>query len=267
MGENGEFDLCDKRAEDDAFARTLTEEQLKLIFKEHKLWLSGQGGSRACLDGTILHKADLSRVDLRGASLQHADLSGADLTGANLGGADLRWTNLSSAILYHTDLSLADLRWANLNFAYLHGTDFYDADLREASLSRTSYLYAAKNAGIVFSLGNILPDGELIGWKKCRENRIVKLRIPADSKRLNAPYCRKCRAEKAEVLAIYNFDGTMSEDGFARSLIDESFVYRVGEMVEPTKPFDIYQDSFSECGIGIHFFITRKEAEDFHGWA
>ena len=48
--------------------------ELKEILGQHKMWMQGDGGSRA-----NLRWADLSWADLRGA-----DLSGADLSGANL---------------------------------------------------------------------------------------------------------------------------------------------------------------------------------------
>ena len=47
----------------------------------------------------------------------------------------------------------------------------------------------------------------------------------------------------------------------ARSLHDPSFIYRVGETVKP----DRYDDDVRvECTSGIHFFITKPEAESFN---
>ena len=48
-----------------------------------------------------------------------------------------------------------------------------------------------------------------------------------------------------------------AEEG--RSKHDYTFVYRVGETVEPREPFD--PNRWNECASGIHFFITREEAE------
>jgi len=39
---------------------------------------------------------------------------------------------------------------------------------------------------------------------------------------------------------------------------DSKFVYEVGKTVEVTN-FD--EDRWNECSTGIHFFITRREAE------
>ena len=49
------------------------------VIEAHRLWMAGEGGSRADLSG-----ADLSGADLRYANLRYADLSGANLRGAFL---------------------------------------------------------------------------------------------------------------------------------------------------------------------------------------
>jgi uncharacterized protein YjbI with pentapeptide repeats len=70
----------------------------------------------ANLEGAVLVKrqmmrVDLSKANLRGADLRQADLTRANLRGADLSGADLRWVNLTSA----------NLREANLEGAIFFG--------------------------------------------------------------------------------------------------------------------------------------------------
>jgi hypothetical protein len=96
-------------------------------------------------------------------------------------------------------------------------------------------------------------EGSFIGWKKCRNNVIVKLLIPEDAKRSSAT-SRKCRASKVEVLEVYGAD-------FGVSLSDEDVKYMKGETVYPDS-FD--DDRWNECSNGIHFFITRQEAENWN---
>jgi hypothetical protein len=48
--------------------------------------------------------------------------------------------------------------------------------------------------------------------------------------------------------------------GTAASEHDSNFMYVTGQTVRPTKPFD--EDWVSECASGIHFYITRLEAEN-----
>jgi hypothetical protein len=80
----------------------------------------------------------------------------------------------------------------------------------------------------------------------------VKLLIPADAKRSHA-FGRKCRAEFAKVLEI-------SEGKTAVSVHDAGFTYEVGKTVKPKAKFsDNWQE---ECESGIHFYITKIEAEN-----
>jgi hypothetical protein len=170
----------------------------------------------------IAPTADLSRADLSGADLSRANLREANLSGANLSWADLRDANLSEA----------NLRDANLSEANLRGAD----------------LCWAKNIPPLFQAMSIIAgEGDIIGYKKLSDGTICKLKIPADAKRSNATG-RKCRAEYAIVL-----------EGKGVSQRDWTFTYKVGETVRPTEPF--CDDRWEECAPGIHFFLTRAEAE------
>ena len=170
-----------------------------------------------------------SGADLRGANLRDADLLDAYLRGANLCGADLRGANLYGA----------DLRGANLYGADLYGANLSDANLRDA-----------ENSEVAQAQTTILPQGILVGWKKCKNGVIVKLEIPQKAKRSNATG-RKCRAEYAKVLRVFG-----AEEGVSSR--DRKTIYRKGETVtcDSWTP-----DRFVECGGGIHFYITREEAE------
>ena len=67
---------------------------LKIILEQHGLWLSGNDGQRAYLQGAYLRGAYLQGAYLQGADLRGAYLRGADLRGADLRGADLRGADL-----------------------------------------------------------------------------------------------------------------------------------------------------------------------------
>jgi len=171
------------------------------------------------------------------ANLSRANLSRADLSSANLSGADLYRADLSRADLYGADLSSANLSGANLSRANLSGANLSSAKSADHALAQTS----------------ILPDcGDVIGWKKCVSGVIVKLLIPEAAKRSNASG-RKCRAEYADVIEVIGADkGISKHDGMTE--------YRMGERVTADK-WD--SDRFNECSGGIHFFITRIEAENY----
>ncbi len=201
----------------------MNKEQIALVLERHKQWLDGiSTGCRADLSG-----ANLSRANLSGSNLSRADLSGADLIGANLFEANLFEANLSGA-----NLSGADLSWANLSWANLSG-----AKLDEISSARLS----------------ICPqEGPFVAYKKVREG-IVKLHIPETAKRSNATG-RKCRASEAIVLEL----PPGIECG--HSLYDEDFTYTRGCTVKPKE--DFCEDRWQECASGIHFYLTREEAEN-----
>ena len=182
-------------------------------------------------------------IDLAGA-VKEAVKSRADLSGAYLIGADLSRADLSGADLIGANLSRANLSRADLSGAYLSGAYLSGAYLSGANLSR-AYLSGAQNADLAIAQTRILPDGDLIGWKKLANGVIAKLRIPEDAKRSHA-FGRKCRAEYAIVI---------EGDGFSQH--DSSFKYTPGATVRPD---DFDPDWTRECAGGIHFFITKEEA-------
>ena len=174
------------------------------------------------------------------------NLREANLYKANLRGADLRGADLREAFLYKANLSGADLR----------GADLMEANLMEANLSGAD-LSGADLSGAKLDWPLVCQEkGSFIGYKKCRNNLIVKLEIPEDAYRCSAT-SKKCRCSKAKVLSITNLDGSESKSGVAVSKYDSSFVYRIGETVEVT---DFDQNRWNECSTGIHFFINREDA-------
>ena len=213
--------------------------------------------SDADLRGTNLSRADLRDTDLSGADLSGADLSCADLSGADLSCADLSGADLICAYLSGADLRGANLSRADLSCADLRDTDLSGADLRGANLSRaradlSDICYNERTAFLSLCCPE---EGSFVGYKKCQENKIVKLLITEDAKRSSAT-TRKCRASKVKVLSIENVDGTKSYDE-AVSIHSNNFIYCVGKIIE-VKDFD--EDRWKECATGIHFFITRDEA-------
>ena len=190
---------------------------------EIKHWWTGSVLFEYETDGNTLYKT-LKEALKRGANLYGADLYGADLRGANLYGANL-----------------------------------YGADLRGANLR------GAKNNAYAIAQTVIVPEGSIIGWKKARSGDvsvIVKLRIPEEAKRSNASG-RKCRAEFAEVLAVYPLGKkrAMAKSTDIYSQHDSTFHYKTGDLLKPTTAFN--EDRWEECAPGIHFFITREEAENY----
>jgi len=207
----------------------------------------------ADLRGANLRGANLRGANLRGANLRDADLRGADLCDADLRDAYLYGANLYGAYLYGANLYGAGLRGADLCDADLRGADLWGASLRGADL-RGADLCGAKNIPkAVMAALQVLPDeGDIVGWKKCKEGVIVKLLVKSDTPRSSAT-TRKCRAKEVTVLEVF---GAMC----GVSKYDGKTLYEKGCVVE----CDTWgEDRWNECVGGIHFFITRQEAEDY----
>lgn len=232
--------------------RTLMNDELKDVLEKHKNWICGlTGGERA-----DLRDANLRDANLRDADLRDADLRDADLRDANLYYANLYCANLRGADLHGSNLRCADLRCANLCGADLCGADLYGADLHGANLYGAK-LHEAKNLSFI---PMSCPDnGSFTAWKKAN-GYIVKLLIPEDARRSSATG-RKCRCDKAIVVAIETINGELSELKEIASDRDGTFIYTVGETV--TEP-NFCEDRFIECAEGIHFFINRQEAVDYN---
>ena len=99
--------------------------------------------------------------------------------------------------------------------------------------------------------------GPFTGYKKCMDGAVVELLITEDARRSSA--CgRKCRCDKAVVIRITNRHGLEVQK--AVSEFDSSFIYRKGETVSVP---DFDPDRFNECSAGIHFFMTKEEAESY----
>lgn len=256
----------------------MTKGELQDIIESHKKWLNGYGGERANLCG-----ADLSDTDLRNVNLHHALLIHADLCNANLSGIDLCGVDLSDARLCNADLSCAIINAANLSYADLSGanlcyTNLCNTDLHNANISDAN-LCGANLSGVNLSRANLrgtdlskliydedtafyalqCPEtGSFIGYKKAH-GYIVELEILADAKRSSAT-SRKCRCSAAKVLSITTISGKSTKVKEIASNRDSNFVYRVGEIVR-VDCFD--ENRWNECSTGIHFFITRSEAERY----
>jgi hypothetical protein len=177
-----------------------------------------------------------NRANLSGANLSRADLSSANLSSANLSGAYLSSANLSGADLSGANLSRANLSGANLSMADLS---------RAKSDDKTKFPHFQ------------IPIGDLIVWKKV-EGKIVKLCIPAGAKRTASLVGRKCRASCARVLWIEG-GKSVTSNGCGNGPATK---YTKGKVVRP----DSYDDDPKvECSHGIHFFLTRAEAEEWNG--
>lgn len=128
---------------------------------------------------------------------------------------------------------------ANLRNVDLRCADLSYANLRNADISRTSLPHY-----------NIVPEiGGFYAWKKTTMG-VIKIYIPSGAKRTSSLIGRKCRASPVKVIS--------GEPG--ASLRDKTVHYTVGKTVYADKFND---DIRVECTHGIHFFMTKQEAEEW----
>jgi hypothetical protein len=166
--------------------------------------------------------------------------------------ADLQWANLQEANLRWSNMQGADLQGANLQGANLQGANLRGVDLQRANLQR------AKMPPL-----HIPQSGLFHAFKKVGGDVVLELLISAKKPRTGSYIGRKCRCQKAKVLKAYDAQGKELSlpNGYKfYSGYRSSFIYKMGEWVEEPN-YD--GDPRVECAPGIHFFLTKEEAEEY----
>ena len=98
----------------------MTNEKIKKVLEDHKLWLSGESdGIRAVLSHADLSDADLSYADLSDADLSCANLSDANLSRAGLSGANLSGANLSGVKGLTSAINYLDANFEKTNDGFI----------------------------------------------------------------------------------------------------------------------------------------------------
>ena len=127
--------------------------------------------------------------------------------------------------------------------------DLYGADLQGVNLCN-AHLDDAKGNLIDYRRGKIVTE-DIKGYKKCEHGIIVTLLIPRGAIVFSING-NKCRTNKAKVIAIDGADVAYSTyNGMSYHVGDEFTIY------------DFNCEYNIECGAGIHFFMTREEAENY----
>lgn len=205
--------------------------EIQMINEDLSGWdLSYMDFTLCIFENVCFDMADMSCSKVENALFDHCSLRGVNFQNANLKSAAMRYNDLTGANINGADLFAAVLEFAKLdNIIYNEETKWFKLHCPE--------------------------EGAFLGYKKCFNNRLVQLLIPADAKRTSATM-NSCRCSKAKVLTIKSFD-YQEEFEEAWSLVDENFVYRKGEWVEVS---DFNENRWQDSTTGIHFWLTREEA-------
>ncbi len=196
---------------------------------------------------------DLSKMDFTLCSFQDVVLNAVDFSGGSVENALFDGCPMRGASFRGGNMRTASFRYCDMRECDIRGADLYGAVLEHADL-----------AGVVSDEGtkwfrlHCPEKGAFLGYKKCVNDRLVQLLIPADAKRTSATL-RSCRCSKAKVLTIKSFDYKENFDE-AWSLVDENFVYKKGQWVE-VKNFN--EDRWQDSTTGIHFWLSREEAKAY----
>ena len=206
----------------------------------------------------ILENMNLENYDLSDMNFSHSNFINANLSNVNFYSSQLVNVllddcNLQNANLKNANLERASLRRANLTKVDISGARLYAAVLEGANLKNIIF----DNKTEYFKL--YCPEqGAFIAYKKGLNNRIIKLLITSDSKRVSSTR-NCCRCDKAKVLEIKNFEGTIFYDE-AWSTVAEDFCYKLGEWVYAG---NFNEDRWYDSTGGIHFWMTEEEAKKY----
>ncbi len=211
---------------------------------------SGGDMQSLCLENEDISGTDFSGLDCQWWSMKNVKLDGCNFTGGTIANGKFESCSFVGACFKDASLEGADLRGADLTNIDLRGGNVYCAWLEEAKLDG---IISDENTKY-FRL-RCPEKGAFIAYKKCYENRVVMLLIPADAKRVSATN-NACRCNKAKVLTITSFDFTQSYD-WAISTVDENFIYKKGEWMYPDR---FTENRWVESTYGIHFWMSREEA-------
>lgn len=213
----------------------------RLVFREKEIWdmdLSGENLDNMDFSLSSFQNTVLDGVNFENSSVENALFDGCSVKGANFRNARMVTASFRYCDMRECNIEGADLFGAVLEFANLEGI---------VSNERTKW----------FRL-HCPEKGAFLGYKKCVNDRMVQLLIPADAKRTSATL-PSCRCSKAKVLTIKSFDFTQNFDE-AWSLVDENFIYRKGEWVEVE---NFNENRWQDSTTGIHFWMTRAEAKAY----
>ena len=207
-------------------------------------------------------ECEFKDMDLSGADLHNMDFTLSSFQNVNLEYVNLKNSSVENALFDGNSLHGADFQNANMKTAAFRECDMRECNIRGANLYG-AVLEHAKLDGIQsdhttqwFRM-HCPETGPILGYKKCVNDRVVQLLIPADAKRTSATR-PSCRCSKAKVLFDKKVFDETEEFEEAWSLVDENFVYRKRTVGRGEKIFN--EDRWMDSTTGIHFWMERKEA-------
>lgn len=218
-------------------------------------WLQGSDLIESVFKFCSLSQLTLSKCSMCGIVAVFSDFDHCIFDASDMTSGVFAKCSLSSGSFLRSNLSFTKFLECHINLCV-----FVDSDMSSSKFQLCNIINISVNNVENFPhIPMTCPEtGSFMAWKRAGVY-IVKLLIPEDARRSSATG-RKCRCDKAFVVAIEDIDGTPSIMQKVTSDYDENFIYRVGETVTEPKFCD---NRFRECASGIHFFMTRQEAVEY----
>lgn len=225
-------------------------------------------------DNAFMYECELSKSSAENTSFKDAVIKDAILKGVKFKynvfwgtsflGSNLEYSDLSCSVFKFVDLRRCNLERSDMTTSDFMDTNFTRANLKDAKLNGCNF-YAVcdldKSEGKNnYIEGKVLTDN-IIGYKKCRNDIIVTLEIPRGAIVFSINGT-KCRTNKVKVIAIDGADRAYSKRSiYSKHSITNCYMsYYVGDEIT-IYDFDCKYNE--ECSEGIHFFLTREEAEAY----
>lgn len=202
-------------------------------------------------NGTDLSNLDLHRIDFTDALGEKINFSNSNLSESIFTGSRFEYVNFDSVNLQKAVLKNCDMRYANFHNADCRGTHF-ECTIMECS----------NHEGIIIDDNtknykmHCPETGPFLGYKKCFNDLLVTLLIPADARRVCST-TRPCRCDKAKVINITSMDFKEHYTEAWSLCASGDFKYTLGEYVFPDS---FNPDRWMESTHGIHFWMTPEEA-------
>lgn len=221
-----------------------------------KLDTERKNGTNSFVKAEFDDNLDLSNIDFSGINFTDAigeniNFSNCNLSNCDFTGSRFEHVNFDSANLQKAILKNCDMRYAN----------FHNADCRGTKFSCT-IMECSNHEGIIIDDAtenyrmHCPEKGAFLGYKKCFNDLLVTLLIPADARRVCST-TRPCRCDKAKVINITSFDYKEHYKEAWSLCASTDFKYTLGEYVYPDS---FNPDRWMESTHGIHFWMTPEEA-------
>ena len=236
---------------------------MKELLRKQSAYLSGESKEKPDFKGI-----DISNMIFSGEDFSEADLSGADCRGTHFNKCKFFGTNFTGARLSGAEFYICKMDMDNEHECYIPKFIFDNkirADFNfyfETSHRRGCPITPDSGSFNVFNICDYVEMKDtFLGYKilYVGENKyaVATLRISPDDKVI-AFENGKCRCARAFVVSID--DGIKSYQSGVSPIHVNICRYNVGEYVTA----DYFNDDWLiECSHGIHFFLTRKEAEEY----